>query len=136
MSFERVKHLDLYELFQIDKNADETSIKRAYRRLARSVHPDKQSQQNGDTVHLFHQLNDSLEVLTNEKYRKEYDLLWAARQRRQEESDARDKRTRTLKEELEKKEASYDLIKSKKTEEREELIKKLQEEARIMLEEE
>merc|ERR1711915_752238 len=92
MSFERVKHLNLYEVFQIDKNADEKSIKRAYRRLARSVHPDKQSQQVGDTVHLFHQLNDALEVLTNVKYRKEYDLLWAARQRRQEESDALDKR--------------------------------------------
>ena len=76
MSLERVKNLDLYKLLDIDRNSDQKSIKRAYRKVSRSCHPDKNPDEN--TVDLFHQLNDALEVLTVEKYKTEYDKIWQA----------------------------------------------------------
>ena len=41
---------DFYEVLGIDKNADEATIKKAYRKLAKKYHPDMNP---GDTVRVF-----------------------------------------------------------------------------------
>ena len=103
MSLERVKHLDLYKLLEVDREADHKSIKRSFRKLSRSCHPDKNP--GKDTVDLFHQLTDAIEVLTVEEHKKEYDKIWDAKRLKKEKLD---KTRKKFKEELEQKEALQD----------------------------
>ena len=134
MSLERVKHLDLYKLLCIDRNSDQKSIKRSYRILSRSCHPDKNLDKN--TVDLFHQLSDALEVLTVENYKSEYDKIWDAKKVKKERDDNLDRQRRQFKKNLEEREACNCSEAHDEEERRQETIDKLREEARILLEKE
>ena len=64
--------IDYYKILGIDKNANEDDIKKAYRKLARKLHPDlnpndKAAQQK------FQQINEANEVLSDPGKRKKYD---------------------------------------------------------------
>ena len=64
--------IDYYKILGIDKNANEDDIKKAYRKLARKLHPDlnpndKAAQQK------FQQINEANEVLSDPEKRKKYD---------------------------------------------------------------
>lgn len=63
---------DYYELLGIDKNADESAIKSAYRKLAMKYHPDKNP---GDKVaeEKFKEINEAYEILSDSEKRKMYD---------------------------------------------------------------
>ena len=132
MSLERVKHLDLYTLFGVDRNADEKSIKRSYRKLSRSCHPDKHPDK--DTVELFHQLSDAIEVLTVKEYKKDYDKIWEAKQLKKEKDEKLDKDRKKFKEKLEQKEALHDDKELDEEDRRQQVIYKLREEGRQLLE--
>lgn len=55
-------------------------IKRAYRNLARTVHPDKNK--DGRAEEAFHSLETSADILTNEKQRSDYDKRMRSSRRR------------------------------------------------------
>lgn len=64
--------IDYYKVLGINKNATETEIKKAYRKLARKYHPDlnpndKEAEKN------FKEINEANEVLGNAENRKKYD---------------------------------------------------------------
>jgi curved DNA-binding protein len=64
--------IDYYKILGVDKNATEEEIKKAYRKLARKLHPDlnpddKQAHQK------FQQVNEANEVLGDPEKRKKYD---------------------------------------------------------------
>jgi curved DNA-binding protein len=64
--------IDYYKLLEIDKNASEADIKKAYRKLARKYHPDL-NPNNEDAKKKFQQINEANEVLSHAENRKKYD---------------------------------------------------------------
>lgn len=64
--------IDYYKILGVPKNASESDIKKAYRKLARKYHPDVNP--NDKTAEQkFKELNEANEVLGNPENRKKYD---------------------------------------------------------------
>ena len=63
---------DFYEVLGIDKNADEATIKKAYRKLAKKYHPDM-NKGNPNAEKIFQEVTEAYEVLGDPKKRKLYD---------------------------------------------------------------
>lgn len=67
-----MEFIDYYKVLEIDKNASEADIKKAYRRLARKLHPDLNP--NDETAKKkFQQINEANEVLSDPEKRRKYD---------------------------------------------------------------
>lgn len=62
---------DLYEILGVDKNADEATIKKAYRRRARELHPDVSDDPNAEEK--FKDLNEAYDVLSDPQKKAQYD---------------------------------------------------------------
>lgn len=63
---------DYYEVLGVDKTADETMLKKAYRKLAMKYHPD-QNPDDKDAEQKFKEINEAYEVLSNKEKRQRYD---------------------------------------------------------------
>jgi len=67
-----MEFIDYYKVLGIDKNATQDDIKKAYRKLARKLHPDLNP--NDKEAHKkFQQVNEANEVLSDPEKRKKYD---------------------------------------------------------------
>ena len=67
-----MEFIDYYKVLGIDKNASDEDIKKAYRKLARKLHPDLNP--NDKAAHQkFQQANEANEVLSDPAKRKKYD---------------------------------------------------------------
>ena len=71
-----MEYKDYYQILGVDRNASDKDIKRAYRRLARQLHPDvnpgdKQAEEK------FKEINEAHEVLSDREKRTKYDQLGA-----------------------------------------------------------
>jgi curved DNA-binding protein len=67
-----MEFIDYYKILGIEKNASEDDIKKAYRKLARKLHPDLNP--NDKEAHKkFQQVNEANEVLSDAEKRKKYD---------------------------------------------------------------
>ncbi|MES2331783.1 MAG: J domain-containing protein [Bacteroidota bacterium] len=64
--------IDYYETLGINKNASEDDIKKAYRKLARKLHPDL-NPNDKEANKKFQQLNEANDVLSDPEKRKKYD---------------------------------------------------------------
>src|SRR4051812_5988950 len=64
--------IDYYKLLELDKNATESDIKKAYRKLARKYHPDLNPNDKVANAK-FQQINEANEVLGDPEKRKKYD---------------------------------------------------------------
>ena len=64
--------MNLYEILEIDKTATIIEIKKAYNKLAKKYHPDKN---DSDTSEKFHKITYAYNVLKNEKTREEYNMM-------------------------------------------------------------
>lgn len=64
--------IDYYKILGINKNASESEIKKAYRKLARKYHPDL-NPNDKDAERKFKEANEANEVLSNPENRKKYD---------------------------------------------------------------
>jgi curved DNA-binding protein len=71
-----MEYKDYYETLGVGRDADEKEIKRAFRRLAREVHPDVNP---GDAAaeERFKEINEAYEVLSDSEKRSKYDQLGA-----------------------------------------------------------
>lgn len=67
--------VDYYELLQLSPNADEGTIQRVFRHLAKRHHPDASA--GGDPAH-FNRLHDAYRTLTDPKLRAAYDAAYRA----------------------------------------------------------
>ena len=67
-----MEFIDYYKILGINKGASEDDIKKAYRKLARKLHPDLNP--NDKEAHQkFQQINEANEVLSDPEKRKKYD---------------------------------------------------------------
>lgn len=67
-----MEFIDYYKILGVEKNASDESIKKAYRKLARKMHPDLNP--NDKEAHQkFQQINEANEVLSDPEKRKKYD---------------------------------------------------------------
>lgn len=71
---------DYYEILGVSPNADEKTIKQAYRKLARQYHPDL-NPGNTEAEEKFKSINEAYQALSNAEQRKKYDELRAQYQR-------------------------------------------------------
>lgn len=69
-----MNYKDYYKILGVSKNSDEKEIKKAYRRLAREYHPDK-NQGNKQAEEKFKEINEAYEVLGTADNRSKYDQL-------------------------------------------------------------
>ena len=63
---------DFYEVLGIDKNADEATIKKAYRKLAKKYHPDM-NPGDKEAEKKFKEASEAYAVLSDPEKRKQYD---------------------------------------------------------------
>jgi len=67
-----MEFIDYYKILEIDKKATAEEVKKAYRKLARKLHPDLNP--NDKEAHKkFQQINEANEVLSDPEKRKKYD---------------------------------------------------------------
>lgn len=63
---------DYYKLLSVDKDADSKQLKKAYRRLSKQYHPDKNP--DDETAHQrFVEISEAYEVLSDDDLRRVYD---------------------------------------------------------------
>jgi curved DNA-binding protein len=65
-------YIDYYKILEIDKNATEAEIKKAYRKMARKHHPDL-NPNDKEAERKFKEINEANEVLSHAENRKKYD---------------------------------------------------------------
>ena len=67
---------DFYKTLGVAKDADQTAIKKAYRKLARQYHPDQNpGDEKAETK--FKEIGEAYAVLSDEEQRKQYDAIRA-----------------------------------------------------------
>ena len=62
---------DYYDVLGVDKGADEASVKKAYRTLAKKYHPDVSTEDNAEAK--FKEVQEAYEVLSDSAKRSQYD---------------------------------------------------------------
>ncbi len=68
-----IKMKNPYDVLEIEKNADEKEIKKAYRRLAFEWHPDKNSHRIQEAEEKFKEISEAYQILTDKDKRERYD---------------------------------------------------------------
>lgn len=66
-----MEYKDYYKILGVDRKADEQTIKRAYRKLARKYHPDVSKEEKAEEQ--FKAIQEAYEVLKDKKKREAYD---------------------------------------------------------------
>ncbi|XP_011498660.1 PREDICTED: dnaJ homolog subfamily C member 17 [Ceratosolen solmsi marchali] len=103
---DEIMKLDLYEIIGTTITADESEIKKAYRKKALSCHPDK-NPNNPKAAELFLQLTRALEILTDVAARAAYDKVINARAQAKARVKELDAKRRKFKDELEAREEAF-----------------------------
>jgi len=67
-----MKDLDFYQQLEIDKGADQAAIKRAYRKMAKKYHPDR-NPGDAEAEANFKSVNEAYQTLSDDKKRAIYD---------------------------------------------------------------
>lgn len=65
-------YIDYYKILDVDKTASQDDIKKAYRKMARKLHPDL-NPDDKEAHKKFQQINEANEVLSDPEKRKKYD---------------------------------------------------------------
>jgi len=67
-----LEELSYYEILEVSKDADKTTIKKAYRKMAKKYHPDR-NPDDQEAEHKFKLCNEAYQVLSDDKQRSVYD---------------------------------------------------------------
>ncbi|KAF2161272.1 hypothetical protein M409DRAFT_28310 [Zasmidium cellare ATCC 36951] len=96
---------DFYELLEVSPAANESEIRRGYRKTALKYHPDKVGA-NPEALDKFHLLQIAYDVLLDTNVRQLYDNARRAREEKKQRESAYSDRRRQLKEDLERRESA------------------------------
>ncbi|MEJ7682743.1 MAG: DnaJ domain-containing protein [Segetibacter sp.] len=88
-----MEFVDYYKVLGVDKNASENDIKKAYRKLARKLHPDL-NPNDKEANKKFQQINEANEVLSDPEKRQKYDKYGKDWQHAEEFEKARQSQSR------------------------------------------
>lgn len=97
--------VDPYVLLQVDSEASEKEIRSSYRKLAKTCHPDKNT--NPNSVFLFHQLTEALDCLLDPTLREDLDRKHEARREKVQREQKRDEAEKKLRRDLEDRERKF-----------------------------
>jgi len=67
-----MEELSYYEILEVTKSADKSEIKKAYRKMAKKYHPDR-NPDDSDAEHMFKLCNEAYQVLSDDQQRAVYD---------------------------------------------------------------
>ncbi len=67
-----IEEIDYYEILEISRDADKTEIKKAYRKMAKKYHPDKNGGDK-EAERMFKLCNEAYQVLSDDEKRAIYD---------------------------------------------------------------
>eukprot|EP00639_Heterosigma_akashiwo_P016375 CAMPEP_0206393482 /NCGR_PEP_ID=MMETSP0294-20121207/20749_1 /ASSEMBLY_ACC=CAM_ASM_000327 /TAXON_ID=39354 /ORGANISM="Heterosigma akashiwo, Strain CCMP2393" /LENGTH=96 /DNA_ID=CAMNT_0053847097 /DNA_START=53 /DNA_END=339 /DNA_ORIENTATION=- len=67
-------NINFYDVLGVGKNADESQIKQAYRKLAVKWHPDKNPDNKEEAEEIFKLVSEAYSVLSDPQKRQAYDL--------------------------------------------------------------
>jgi molecular chaperone DnaJ len=67
-----MEDLSYYEILEVSREADKTTIKKAYRKMAKIYHPDKNAG-NKEAEHKFKLVNEAYQCLSDDQQRSVYD---------------------------------------------------------------
>ncbi len=67
-----MEELSYYEILEISQSADKTTIKKAYRKMAKKYHPDR-NPDDSEAEHKFKLCNEAYQILGDDKQRSMYD---------------------------------------------------------------
>ncbi len=67
-----MEELSYYEILEVTQDADKTTIKKAYRKMAKKYHPDRNTD-DADAEHKFKLCNEAYQVLGDDQQRSVYD---------------------------------------------------------------
>jgi curved DNA-binding protein len=87
-----MEYVDYYKILELNKNASEEDIKKAYRKLARKYHPDL-NPKDKEATRKFQQINEANEVLSDPEKRKKYDKYGKDWQHSEQFEQARQQQT-------------------------------------------
>jgi curved DNA-binding protein len=91
-----MEYVDYYKVLGIPKNASAEDIKKAYRKLARKLHPDL-NPNDKEANKKFQQINEANEVLSDPEKRKKYDQYGKDWQHSEQFEQARQSKHRSSK---------------------------------------
>ena len=79
---------DYYEVLGVDRGADDSTIKSAYRKLAKKYHPDLNAGDNRYEERLK-DINEAYKNLSDANTRRKYDRMWYSRIGRKKKKDTK-----------------------------------------------
>ncbi|KAI8121860.1 hypothetical protein FF38_04011 [Lucilia cuprina] len=106
MTSKKYSEVNFYAILGIEIEADESTIRKAYRKKALECHPDK-NPDNPKAAELFHELSKALEILTDKSARTAYDNVWKAKKAAELRNKQLDSKRQKLKADLEKREREF-----------------------------
>ena len=136
---------DLYKLFEIEETSTVEQIKKAYRKRALELHPDKNLANKEEAEKNFVELGKAFEILADKSARAAYDAVRRARREKVKRDEQLDDKRRKLKEQLESREQAArekamkqtsDMRRNKEDETLSKEIERLRREGSKLLEEE
>jgi DnaJ family protein C protein 17 len=95
---------DLYKFFDLDETSTIEQIKKAYRKLALVLHPDKNLDNKEEAEKKFIELGKAFEILSDDKAKAAYDAVLRNKKQRQEKLNKLDERSKKFKQDLEARE--------------------------------
>lgn len=68
---------DYYKILEVDRDASQAEIKKAYRKMAKQYHPDSNPNVDQETLEeKMKKINTAYEILSDEMKKREYDMLY------------------------------------------------------------
>jgi len=110
LSDEELCKLDLYAFIEVSPDATKAVIKKAYKKKAKELHPDK-NPDNPKAGDLFDHLKKVSEFLQDDSKREKYDKYRQQQELRKRKLEEEDSGRKNLRKELERREEAYRLSK-------------------------
>lgn len=105
LQFVKTNNIDIYGLLEIESSSTDAVIRKAYRRKALQLHPDKNPSK--EAADAFHKISISMNILTNNSIRKEYDDWVQGKELEKQKYESLNKERKRMADELNRNESNW-----------------------------